>query len=446
MFKQTQAKLLAFYSSWIGCILIVLALAFYFLISDSLAKSVSEQLDRSIQQIQQSWNKLSPLQQLDLERQIMKLKGVGADKNGSSPSKVPPERENYINYTFLPYNHFFYLFSAEGTLLAHSLRDDKLWSYFRSSLPSRSAVGDRKIMLELPDNHSFTFAQQKQADGSILYVGMEVTENHQLLQRMKWILSLASVILLLLSVAIGYRFSSSAMVPILNAYHRQQDFVADASHEIRTPLSIIRASVEILEEEKEQLSPFHQNLVTGMKNEMQRMTLLMESLLTLARSDSGSLQINRKPFNFQLLCKTSATAFRSLAAGSQVEVDMSCSEADGEWCYNGDEERLRQLLYILLDNAVKYNRPGGRVELEYTLTADTLDIRVKDTGIGIPAEELPYVFERFYRVDKARSRSTGGHGLGLSIAALVVDAHGGQIQASNRAGGGTTISVSLPLL
>jgi two-component system sensor histidine kinase CiaH len=235
------------------------------------------------------------------------------------------------------------------------------------------------------------------------------------------------------------------MVPILNAYRRQQDFVADASHEIRTPLSVIRASAEILEEEKGQLTPFHQDLVTGMKKELQQMTGLVDSLLTLARSDSGNLNINRKRFDFHQLAQTSVEAFRSLAANLQVVVKVKNPEPETVCYCCGDEQRLRQLLYILLDNALKYNRPGGSVTLECTLSANTLEIRVVDTGIGIPTEELPLVFERFYRVDKARTRSNRGHGLGLSIAAWIVQAHEGSISAYSRPDGGTTISVSLPL-
>lgn len=437
MFKKTKRNLILMYSSLIGCILLIMVLLFYFMLSNALLNSVDRQLALTGRALLNHWAKMSLAEKLLARKNIPFFENQGL-RWLFAPNGVY-RGDAYVNYPFVPLNQFYFLMSPEGKIIVHSLRSPDLLSFFQSSFSDASL--DRG-MLTYKGDRVIKLKKQKGPYGTLLYTGMEVTDNVRLLRQMRWALFMLAVLFLFLSVAMGTWFSGRAMIPIQRSYRRQQDFVADASHELRTPLSILRTSVEILEEEKDALSPFHQKVLADMKKELSRMTRLIEDLLTLARSDSGRLEIRREPFSLKRMAESAAEAFAMLAreAGLRLEVSIDVPES---FLFDGDEERLKQLIYILLDNAVKYNRPGGEIRVEIWKSSQTVFIRVSDTGIGIPKEEIPHIFERFYRVEKGRSRARGGAGLGLSIAAWIVDAHGGQIRVDSEPGKGTAVQVEL---
>jgi signal transduction histidine kinase len=169
---------------------------------------------------------------------------------------------------------------------------------------------------------------------------------------------------------------------------------------------------------------------------------MIEGLLTLARSDSGRLEIIREYFDLRQLAQTASEAFEMLASQSQIRITCQIAN-DGEFILFGDKERIKQLLYILLDNAIKYNKPGGEIEVKLIKKENSVILQITDTGIGIPQEKIPNIFERFYRIDVGRSRSQGGAGLGLSIAAWIVDAHDGRIKVTSKLGEGTMVQIML---
>jgi signal transduction histidine kinase len=206
----------------------------------------------------------------------------------------------------------------------------------------------------------------------------------------------------------------------------------------------MQTSIEIIEEEQTNLSSFHQKVLLNMKEELARVIRMIEGLLTLARSDSGRLEIIREYFDLRHLALAASEAFEILAAQAQIRI--SCQTAgDGEFMLFGDKERIKQLLYILLDNAIKYNKPGGEIGVKLIKKENSVIMQIADTGIGIPQEKIPHIFERFYRIDIGRSRSQGGTGLGLSIAAWIVDAHEGHIKVTSKLGEGTMVQITLPI-
>ena len=236
--------------------------------------------------------------------------------------------------------------------------------------------------------------------------------------------------------------SKRAMVPIRHAFKRQQDFVADASHELRTPLSVMLSSIEILEMEKDQLSHMPARMVDNVKEEVKRMTGLVGDLLTLARSDTDDpKQMSFERFDLQSVAEKAILSFEPHALEKNIQLNLDVQSSITVF---GQKERLTQLLYILLDNAIKYSPENGSVKLHVWKEKDNVFISVSDTGIGIDQKDLPYIFERFYRVDRARTRQNGGHGLGLSIAKWIVDLHGGQINVESKLNKGTTFIVKLP--
>ncbi|UUZ90562.1 hypothetical protein LJK87_32405 [Paenibacillus sp. P25] len=205
---------------------------------------------------------------------------------------------------------------------------------------------------------------------------------------------------------------------------------------------MLQSSIEILSEEQEAPPPFHRKVLGGMGEEVQRMIRLTSSLLTLARSDSDAEEIIREPADPAALVAGALEKLRPLAERKSISLELAGS-GEGQ-NISLDAERVHQPLVILLDNAIKYTPEGGEVRLETAVTDKGVRYAVIDNGIGIPAEQPPHVFERFYRVDKARTRKEGGTGLGLSIAKWIVDSHGGTIRAESEAGRGDRFTVFLP--
>nr|WP_243237189.1 ATP-binding protein [Heliobacterium chlorum] len=237
------------------------------------------------------------------------------------------------------------------------------------------------------------------------------------------------------------------MVPIVQSFTRQREFVADASHELRTPLSVLHSSIEVIEaDDRRNLSEFSQQVLSDMKDEVRRMTRLVGDLLTLARADSGNLELLRETFDLRSLIDQILRTFQHQATSKGVALEAEGLPTIPIW---GDRERIAQLLFILVDNAVKYTPIGGKITLSLAVAKQTkgqqVRVIVQDSGIGIPLNDQPRIFDRFYRVDKGRSRQMGGTGLGLSIARWIVEAHGGTIQVESTPGRGSTFSVSLPL-
>lgn len=292
-----------------------------------------------------------------------------------------------------------------------------------------------------------TYAVRATADPhgrGYLLAAVETTGNVRLLEQMRLILLLLALCLLLVACGAGYLLAGRAMVPIARAYKRQQDFTADASHELRTPLSVLQSSVEILAEEQEALPPFHRKVLVNMGDEVQRMSRLTESLLTLARSDSDAGMLHREETPIGELAAAAVDKLQPLAARKRTTLTLALGRGAEAASASLDRERVLQLLVILLDNAIKYTPDGGAVKLTAEAGDRQLTFTVEDNGIGIPPEHLPLIFERFYRVDPARSRQEGGTGLGLAIAFWIVAAHGGTIRAESEPGRGSRFIVSLP--
>ena len=229
------------------------------------------------------------------------------------------------------------------------------------------------------------------------------------------------------------------------AFRRITQFTADASHELRTPVAIIRTTAEVTRSKPRSAEEYAKAL-DGILTESERTSRLIEDLMLLARADAGVDSMAREPINL-------AECLRDACAEVQVlaEYKKICVEAGElkESTVSGDEQAIRRLFLILLDNAIKYTGSGGKVQVNLSLGAAagkrTAVIEVRDTGIGIAAEDIPHIFERFYRAAKDRSRTTGGAGLGLSIARWITERHGGEIEAESTAGTGSTFRVRLPL-
>ena len=224
------------------------------------------------------------------------------------------------------------------------------------------------------------------------------------------------------------------------AFDQQARFTSDASHELRTPVSVILTQTQTALS-RERSSGEYQEALEACQRAARRMKALTESLLELARLDAGQKPIKRERFDLAVVVRDCVELLRPLAAerGIQIHCDVPPME-----CL-GDAERIGQVVTNLLTNAIHFNRDQGEVRLSARAEHGGVLLTVADTGQGIPAEDIPHLFERFYRVDKSRSRIQGRNGLGLAICKAIVDAHGGTIDVTSQAGVGTTFTVRLPL-
>lgn len=250
----------------------------------------------------------------------------------------------------------------------------------------------------------------------------------------------------------GHRDELGQMVTTLNqmlerlenAFRRLRQFSGDASHELRTPLTILRGETEVTMRWAKTPEEFRDMLRSNLE-EIDRMERIIENLLVLTKTDASELILDLKEFNLSDLVQALYLQAQTLGEAKQITVNLRV-EVDEELSIRGDELRLRQMFLNLIANGIKYTPAGGSLELALLRAGAMARIDVSDTGIGIPGEALPHIFDRFYRVDKARNRMDGGSGLGLSIARSIALAHGGNLSAQSVLGRGSTFSVLLPLL
>jgi len=245
---------------------------------------------------------------------------------------------------------------------------------------------------------------------------------------------------LILVFFVSLFLANKALVPITRAWDKQKAFVADASHELRTPLAVINTNLELVLGNADETVDSQSKWLGAIQSEIQRMSKLVADLLFLARADSNEA-IPMSVFNLSDALNQAAVPFIPFAATKGIDL---VSKIEPDIFFYGNEGRLKQLIDVLIDNAIKYTPVGDKVELKLHAGCSTIEITVSDTGEGIPGEHLGRIFERFYRIDKSRSREYGGTGLGLSIADSIVKEHKGAIGVSSSAGKGAVFSITLP--
>jgi signal transduction histidine kinase len=257
----------------------------------------------------------------------------------------------------------------------------------------------------------------------------------------------AAAVALVLVAAGGWWLVRKSTLPVERTLAFMRRFMADAAHELRTPTTVLRSRAEIALQQPRDAEAYVAAL-RSIEAESQRLSRLIDDLLMLARADAGERPIERRRVYLDDVVDDAVGAAQAVAARAGVGLAIDAFE---EAPVEGDATLLRQLVMILLDNAIKFTPHGGRVRVAVWREAGRCTLRVDDTGAGIPPEQLPHVFERFYRADPARTRgdadhpSSAGAGLGLAIARWIAEAHGATIELVSSVGQGTTATVDLPV-
>lgn len=276
---------------------------------------------------------------------------------------------------------------------------------------------------------------------AVVYVGKDVTAMYNGLQKATYSLAALAVLALAVAAGVGHFLAGKAIVPLMEAYEKQRQFAADASHELRTPLSVVMASADLLENDPSITSPFLKQVIADVRDEVKKMTKLVSDLLFVARSDNQALKVKITKLDLAAAADQTVRLMQPLADKKKIAI---VREGDAALTVKMDEQKMKQLLLILVDNAVKYTMEGGKVTVRVTSpTAGKIRLEVEDTGIGISKEDQARIFDRFFRVDKARSREMGGNGLGLAIAQEIVSLHGGNIHVESELGKGTKFIVTM---
>jgi signal transduction histidine kinase len=270
------------------------------------------------------------------------------------------------------------------------------------------------------------------------------TAEQDLLDAMLRVLLVGGAVVVLVALGFGAVYARRALVPIREslaaqrlALRRQREFAADASHELRTPLTVVRSSLEFIRRHPDEPVASVAPALDDVDAEVIRLTSLVDDLLLLARSDSGAVSIERQPLDLGDVAAAAASSMAKPADAKDVRVVVDPEPAMVE----GDPARLRQLVMILVDNAIRHSPTGGEVRVAVRHEGEAAYLDVEDQGRGVRPEDMPHVFDRFWRASGAPS---GGTGLGLAIAKWIVDRHRGLITVSNRAEGGAKFRVTLP--
>jgi heavy metal sensor kinase len=417
-----------------------------------------------------------------LESQVDDLKTFLESQKDSSVAKVREELAE--TYGIEHSGDFLQVYSESGDLLYNSAY---LQAHPSPLVPpdqiKRPLYRSRRV-----DGRHFRFAFLKfNANGHIYTVemGAGADDAVETLQEFRSYLLMFAPILLLVAAGVGYWISRRALAPVdmlvkrarevggsnlssrlpkletgdelqrlsdtLNemldrietAFRRVTQFTGDASHELRTPVSLIRTEAELALRRSRGEQEYKESL-QQILHEAERTTVLIEQLLALARADSGREALRMEPVDLRQTLQSVCNGWQQVS--TIRELQFSSNIGDGSAFVMGDETMLRRVIDILLDNAFKYTSSPGSVRLSLEQQGERAVITVKDSGVGIANEEQSKIFERFYRVDKARSRSQGGTGLGLAIAEWIVTQHRGSIGVESRPGEGSAFRVDLPMM
>lgn len=344
---------------------------------------------------------------------------------------------------------FFYVFNQDGRLSNFARASFHIEPFILDVVSNWQAqegevsVFGRKNEREQMTRIMMTAKTVVNDDGSVqtVYVGKDVTAMYNGLQKSTYAMVVLGIVALLLATVLGHILSGRAMVPLREAYEKQRQFAADASHELRTPLAVVMASADLLENDPSITSPFLKQVIADVRDEVKKMTRLVSDLLLVARSDNKALKLKLQKFDAAELLSQTARLMQPLADKKHIALDIRNCDTH---VIQADEQKIKQLMLILVDNAVKYTPDGGEVHVGFEKAPQgRVRFFVQDTGIGIAKEDQRRIFDRFYRVDKARSREMGGNGLGLSIAQEIVNLHQGSIEVTSTLGKGTRFIVEL---
>jgi signal transduction histidine kinase len=423
MFSAARWRLTGVFTVVLGVILLTAGIAIYLTTSSVLFARVDDDLEeRAIRDLSQF---------------------VGESGRGRGPGG-----DDFVPHTKTTGGYFYAIVGADGEPLLSSSNVDPAGLAPSSTLQAALDDDHAFVSTESSEGESLRVyvlaAQTQDGDPVLAQIGRSTEPEHSALSQLRTVLLAVFGGSVIPAGFAGFVLSGRVLRPIQDAMGSQQTFIADASHELRTPVAVVRTNAELLQRHiasSGEVAPADQAAVEDILHESDRLGKMVEQMLTLAQADAGETSIVRSEVVLDQIVEEVARSMTALASARGVTLN---ADTNGAIDLRGDPDRLRELLVVLLDNAIKYTDAGGKVDLTVQRTHKRATIEVVDTGRGIPPDSLAHIFDRFYRVDKARSRDSGGTGLGLAIARQIVDAHDGTIRIDSELAKGTKVTVELP--
>jgi signal transduction histidine kinase len=402
LFTPARIRLTAWYVSVLAAVLIVLGTALYLVVREQLLNGVDNGVKLVETKAAEQW-----------------ITSGTVDVHGLSTG---PYTVNFLTPTQFgsgsPAGGYMHLDTASMEA-----------AYTRGSdLRSSGASGDRQRV--------YSVRVPSPGGVALIQVVRSTEPEHQALSKLLAGLLIGGAGGLVLAGVGGWWLAGKTLRPVRVAFGRQHAFVSDASHELRTPLAVIRANAEFLQQEQPENVE-----ARDIVSETDRLSSLVDALLAVARDDDRGAKALHMQIDLAEVVEVTVASFQTVTTDHELELTHATPD---ELMVMGDRDQLRQVLVILLDNAVRYTPAGGRIHVQARADGREAVLTVHDTGIGIPEEALPRVFERFYRADDARNRQSGGVGLGLAIARELVTRHSGRISVTSTEGAGSTFTVRLP--
>jgi two-component system sensor histidine kinase CiaH len=352
-------------------------------------------------------------------------------------TELNPEREENQRLVYILWKKGHKLYQVIPNNSISKIETDRFFLLLKKSgLQSITIGGEsyRLINLSVSTHKNYSPVQYIQ----VVY---NLKRENEMLAHLLMVIGFGSLLSVFIAIFAGIYLANKALIPIRLSWEKQQQFVADASHELRTPLSVMKLNLEHLFRHPDHNIEQESETIHQAIQEINYLSKMASDLLTLARSDSDQLQLIEEVIQLDNILHQVVKDFKTLAVIKNIQLTADISPIK----MLGDKERLKQLFVILLDNALKYTKENGAISLKGSVKNSRAVIEISDTGIGIPKADLPYIFERYYRGDKSRTRHLEGSGLGLSIAKWIVQSHSGKIRIVSNEGEGTQVSVSFPV-
>jgi two-component system, OmpR family, manganese sensing sensor histidine kinase len=420
MFQTTRRRLALWYTAVTALLLLIIATGIYFYVRNTLVERVDDTLNHVVEVVGRSLI-------------ITPTTPPHVNVEASFPDNAIALEDDHIDIEW---------FSPAG---------DRLWSTLSDNLaivPLHPSMFGETVQIQRTSAPPLILRQITQAMGDRHLLGylrvsepwFEVTKPTR---ELVVDLGIGTVGMVAIVGAIGWLLSGLAMTPIRDSYQRLKQFTADASHELRNPVAVIQTNVQVALADPNPDPQQQQQSLQVIERLTRRLGRLVDDLLFLARQDSGIVQVRTEWIAIDDLLEEVLEEQGITAVEREIDLTMAV-ESKGLGIL-GDRDQISRLFTNLVDNALQYTPIQGKVHVELSKRNPAqILIKIIDTGAGIPEESIPQLFERFYRVDPARSKSSGGTGLGLAIASSIVENHQGQIQVESKLGAGTVILVVLP--
>ncbi len=415
---RLRLRLTAWYVGTFGLILLLLGGGLFF----AIRHQISRRLDTSLHQA------VLALEQAARIREVESRAASGAVVDAVDELHIP--------------DRSLYLVLPDGTPVKPAAAPDWVRDAARRAAQAGSADQEQRA----PHEHQLRLhAERFEVEGRKPYVAAavaDVVELENQYSALIYAFGAAALAGLVLVAAGGWLLVRKSTAPVEQTMETMRRFMADAAHELRTPIAVLRGQAEVaLQRDRE--PPEYADALRRIEREAERLGATVEDLLTLARADAGERPIEKQRLFLDDIALDAASAARALGERRGVLVDVGTFD---EAVVLGDPALVRQLLMIVLDNAVKFTPRGGHVRLSAAAPGGQAEVVIEDTGIGIRPDQMPHIFERFWRGDPARGRGDGGSGagLGLAIARWIADAHGAHLEVASEPGRGTRVAIRFP--